>query len=481
MKNRRLFEVRVTPSKRGRALLESAFRQRRGIASDEGFTLIELLIVVTIVPIIIGALSSGLLAVFSLQSGVANRLSNSGDAQVVAASFRNDVQSAAFITTDSTPNLQCGTGTQLLGMEWNPNTSGGSAGGGFQTIVSYVSIPVVNGSTTTYSLVRQICTVGTNGVPVLNGSYLISTNLPGSQAPPTVTCTAAAASCSASTDWVNAQDVTGVTFAMQQPEKGVVASGCPANTYCYTLAAVPAISGTVPATGGPITVNTTAGCAFADAGSGTFASSLCLVDFSSLTGNNLLAAQQGCLAISVPLPGGATLYFCISISGTSVAPYLLPTYGQAFLGNSNNGTGFYTGIDGRPALYQNVQAGTTTVTIKDISVVGATGDLATGWEAVGVDAESTDNGESMTWTSDQTLTAIPNGQSVDTPSAPFGNACNAGAGLTGSGTTQVICNGNGTTGSFKTGTAMVAAVTPTIITTKMVGTGLEAMAFGLLL
>ena len=481
MKRRRLSGMRGAPPLCCRVNPRTALSHRSSKHPDQGFTLVELLIVVTIVPIIIGALSTGLLAVFSLQSGVANRLSNSGDAQVVAANFRNDVQSAAYITTDSTNNLQCGTGTQLLGLEWNPNNSGGSSGGGFQTVVSYVSVPIVNGSKTTYSLVRQICTVGSSGVPVLTGTYTISTNLPSGQAPPTVACSAAATTCSASTDWINAQNVTGVTFAIQQPEQNVDAVGCPANTFCYTLAAVPATSGTSATSGGPITVNTSAGCSFADPGSGTFASSLCFVDFSSLTGNNLLAATQGCLAVSVPLPGGSTLYFCISISGSSVAPYSLPTYGQAFLGNTNNGTGFYTGIDGNPALYQNAQGGTTTITIKNISVVGPTGNLATGWEAVSVDAESTDNGESMTWTSDQILTVIPNGQSVDTPTDPVGNACNSGAGLTGSGTTTVICNGNGTTGSLKTGTTMVAAVTPTIITTKIVGTGLEAMAFGLLL
>lgn len=475
MKSCRLTKARSTPSLPDRGQPTWALTHRGTKRPDQGFTLVELLIVVTIVPIIIGALSTGLLAVFSLQPGVANRLSNSGDAQVVSANYRNDVQSAAFVTTDPTNNLHCGSGTQLLGLEWNPNTSGG----GYQTVVVYDSIPVVSGPTTTYSLVRQLCTVGSSGVTVPNGTYIISTNLPSSQSPPTITCSAAATACSGG--WIDAQHVTGITFAIQQPEKNVNASGCPSNTFCYTLAAAPATSGTAATSGGPITVNTSAGCGFADPGSGTFASSLCLVDFSSLTSNNLLAAQQGCLAVSVPLPGGSTLYFCISISGTTVAPYKLQTWIHSFLGNSNNGTGFYTGINGKPALYQNVQGGTTTITIKNISVVGPTGDLATGWEAVSVDAESTDNGESMTWTSDAALTVIPNGQSVDTPSDPVGNACNAGAGLTGSGTTTVICNGNGTTDSFKNGTTMVAAVTPTIITTKMVGGGLEAMAFGLLL
>ena len=474
MRYRRLLRKRVARSLRGRARSRTASNQGHAANTDQGFTLIELLIVVTIVPVIIGALSTGLLAVFSLQSGVANRLSNSGDAQVVSASFRNDVQSAAYMTTDSSLKPQCGSGNHLLTMEWNPNGSAGSAGGGFQTVVSYNSVPSMNGSTPTSLLVRQMCTLDSNGVPVVNGSYTISTNLSISQSRPTITC-GDPTSC---TGYIDARNVTGVTFPIQQPEKNVSASGCVASTYCYTLAAVPATSGTAAAPVNIITNNTNAGCGFADSGSGTFASSLCLVDFSSLTGNNLLAATSpGCLAISVALPGGSTLYFCISISSPNVGPATLPTYPQAFFGNGNNGTGFYTGIDGSPALYQNVQNSTTTITINNISVVGPTGDLATGWEAVSVDAESTDNGESMKWTSDAVLTVIPNGQSVGL----VGNACNSGAGLTGSGTTTVTCNGNGTTSSLKTGTAMVAAVTPTTMTVQMIGTGLQAMAFGLLL
>ena len=155
---------------------------------------------------------------------------------------------------------------------------------------------------------------------------------------------------------------------------------------------------------------------------------------------------------------------------------------------------FYTGIAGDPALYQRVEGGTSTVLFSSIEVVNnSNGTLATGWEASSADAESTDGhtqygniGESIQWTSNVNLTIIPNGESGQTQ--PVGNACLNGvtsAGLTGSGTTTVTCSGYAggynETGATKTGTAMVWAASPSWLQAKMVGTGLEAITFGMLL
>jgi len=117
-------------------------------SGEAGLTLIELVIVTAILPLVVGGLSVGLLAVFSLQSSISNRLSDTGDSQVVSSNFENDVQSAAQITTVSNLGYsgsdQCGPNTQvqLMGLEWNPNTTGG----GYQTIVSYAEVK--SGSTT---------------------------------------------------------------------------------------------------------------------------------------------------------------------------------------------------------------------------------------------------------------------------------------------------------------------------------------------
>ena len=97
------------------------------------------------------------------------------------------------------------------------------------------------------------------------------------------------------------------------------------------------------------------------------------------------------------------------------------------------------------------------------------------------DAESTDAGESITWTSDQPLNLLPN-----SPTSEIGNACAApttanplAVSLTGVGTTTVECAA--TVSSDKTGTVMVEAQAPTTLTVTMVGSGLQAMFLGFLL
>src|SRR5665213_2452574 len=114
--------------------------------SEAGFTLIELLVSVIILPLIIGAITVALLSVLSLQGGLTHRVASAGDAQVVSANFETDVHGAAQLTTD--PAASCGSGTQLLGVEWNLNKQTGI----YQSVVSYVKIS--NGPTTD-SLVRQ--------------------------------------------------------------------------------------------------------------------------------------------------------------------------------------------------------------------------------------------------------------------------------------------------------------------------------------
>jgi hypothetical protein len=161
------------------------------------------------------------------------------------------------------------------------------------------------------------------------------------------------------------------------------------------------------------------------------------------------------------------------VSAVSIPTYTDPPISEAFLGNN----GFYTGVPGDPALYSEVEGSTTTIQVIDIQVLDAVGNPATGWGLVTGDAESTDAGESMTWTSDKPLSLIPNG-----PTSAIGNACAAPVspdGLTGVGTTTVECAA--TVDSDKTGTVMLQAPAPTTLTVTMVGAGLEAVFLGLLL
>jgi hypothetical protein len=463
-------------------LVCSYWRKRRqhGV---EGFSLVELLIVVTILPLVVGGLAVGLLSVFSLQSSVSNRLGNTGDSQVVSSYYENDVQSAAEITTaPSNSSAECGPANQmqLLGLEWKPFSSGGA----YQDVVSYADVKV--GSN--YSLVRYFCSAGFSNTTYTTTtvSFNVDPPCPATVCQASATISPSSIAATASTAWTLTQAVTKVEFFLAEPSV-TEASG----NFLYTLAAVPAASAALTAApGAPITPSTTTGCGFASPGTGTYASTLCFVDFSSLTGNNLLAAQQGCLEMSVALPGGSTMYFCIGITGTAVYPAPLPTWQNAFLGNTcsgstngnncSNGSPFYTGITGKPAIYQT-GGGLTTVTISQITVVNAQGVPATGWEVVAADAESTDSGESIAFKSTSPLNIMNNNEPYDTQSDPVGNACNSGAGLTQSqDLLTVTCAGASTTG-VKTGTTMVWSLTPQTFTTTLIGNGLEAMAFGLLL
>jgi hypothetical protein len=372
--------------------------------------------------------------------------------------------------------------------------------------VSYVTVPVTVGTTTTYSLIRQLCNNVTPSSPTIiqpvTSQMTISTNyastLAASEQGPTLTPSTVGAG-----GWTTVAGLTSVNWPITEPQ-GTSAS------YSYTLVASPPISSSTGPLGTPITQTVQAGCGYAAAGSGTYASSLCLVDFAALTGNNMVAAREGCVEYSVPLPGGSTLYFCIGITGSPVAPYALPTWTNGFLGNSINGVPFYSDVPGDPALYQscegysatcvvngatvnNTWAGATTITLTNIAVVAPDGNPATGWELVSADAESSDGGESIQWTSNQDLYVIPNNQSVDTPSDPIGNACDSGAYVSGtlgstavtstqifagSPATSITCTGyaNGT----KTGTLMVESEQPTSMTINMVGAGLEGISLGLL-
>jgi prepilin-type N-terminal cleavage/methylation domain-containing protein len=468
---------------------------------ESGFTLVELLIVITILPLIVGALSAGLIAVFSLQSGVSSRLSHTADAQAVSANFERDIQGALQVTEQSTPGCGAMSGaTQLLGLESNQDLNSASSdpnSGQYLTTISYLSVPVIGASSTTYSLIRASCTGPANAL-TLQSAETLAFDVSGTQAAPTIACvTGYTGTCglAAANGWLNAQNVSSITFPVNDPS----------NNYPYTLVGSPVASTSTTNNGSPINSKATTACNLGTPNSGNLAPNLCFVNFSPVSGAAILAAEGGgCLEMSVSLPNNDTMFFCLSISGGTILPWYLPTYPEAFLGNSIGGVPFYTGVPGDPALYQRTEGTTSIITFSQISVVSSLGIPATGWEAVSTDAESTDAGESLTWTSDATLNVIANGESGQTQ--PMGNAClddghylmsngtignlPAGAsGLTGNGTTSITCSGtitvNGTTYNItngqKTGAAMVWAPAPKTLTVTLVGTGLEAITFGMLL
>ena len=445
---------------------------------EEGFTLVELVIVITILPLIVGAISIALISMFNLQSSVSSRVTNSADAQVVSANFNQDVKSALQITTMST--VACGTGTQVLGLEWDfsANTNG------YLSVVSYVAVPMG----TKYALVRNYCANGPSATPT--NSFTVSYDVPASQTVPVIQPTSLKAGALAG--WIPTTTVTNVVFDITEPS----------SNYNYTLNAVPANNSTQNTGGQPTFVNATTTCSKAAPGTGYYANSLCFVNFGFLNASGTLktAAENGGVSLSVGVPGGYTMTMVVTVvpnnaGGQYWQAAAFPTWTNAFLGNCTyngleatcqpNGPGvpFYTGVAGYPAIYQVNPAsnGTDTVTFSDIKVFNPQGLPATGWQAVMTDAETTDPNEYLTFSSDQNLTVIPN-DPTNPNLGPYGNDCNYGAPLTWSGTKTVTCSG-GTSGSSypKTGTLMVEALAPSMMSAIMHGAGLEGVSFALML
>lgn len=455
---------------------------------EAGFTLVELCIVLVILPIVIAALAAGLVAVFSIQGTVSTRVGDSGDAETVSTNYVSDVQSALQITTDASAS-QCGGGTQLLGLEWNqnPNTNV------YETVVSYT----VKQEGTAYALLRNFCNLGASATAT--SSTIVSFNIELSQSAPTIS--PATENSLAQAGWVAAQPVTNVQFSLTEPETGA--------NYNYVLSATPEVSSPPTTAGTPIVNPTTTTCGFAatEGGTvfnGTYAATLCFVDFSTYNATD--AAYPNCQTFIASIPGGDTLSFCMSEQGNEpmfAAP--LPTYPEAFLGNTlTNGAGqtnpFYTGLGCSsstpaetssggptpscidPAMYQeDTGVGpTNTLDFTNITVTTPTGAPATGWEWVSADAETTDTSEYITWTSNQVLNLLDN-----SPTSPYGDTCDNlpnWNGPQGLGTTQVTCeSGSQETSATKTGTPMVEALTPTSMSITMKGAGLEGIAVGLLL
>jgi prepilin-type N-terminal cleavage/methylation domain-containing protein len=499
------------------AIARSAMRRRAGLQQpprhdDSGFSLIELVIVIAILPIVLGGIATALISIFSLQGQTQNRIGNSNDALEGSVTFNKDVQSAAQLTTVADPTSakapSCGASgqTQLLGLEWGKNTL---APGGYDTVVSYVQTPSSQ-TPNTFSLVRQECTFGASTTPA--SATTLSRNI-GS---PVLTINPASVSTLASTGWTSAQGVTGITFGITEPE---VVSGTN-SPYTYSLVGLPGAS---TSTGSASTVapNSPAGCNFASPGTGTYATQLCFVDFSSFTGSTKgTGACQNMQSMSLPIAQTPyTLSFCISESPAgTVSPHVLPTYydpsgdhSEAFLGNN----GFYTGVAGDPALYQT-SGGISTVTLTNIQVLNAVGQPASNWTLVTGDAESTDANEWMVFQSNLDWSVLNN-----SAGDPYGNDCYDGVGGTGgdpnnvgflqfipntpltngaipandkgalpangatfpaTGATAVLCEAN--IQLNKTGTIMLAAQEPTnssapqTLAVTMRGAGLQAMFLG---
>jgi prepilin-type N-terminal cleavage/methylation domain-containing protein len=85
--------------------------------TDDGFTLVELILTMVISSIIMGALASSIIVGLKTTDDTQQRLAESHDAQIAAAYFVNDVQSADYVSLPDIGCVQAGE-TPLVTLEW---------------------------------------------------------------------------------------------------------------------------------------------------------------------------------------------------------------------------------------------------------------------------------------------------------------------------------------------------------------------------
>ena len=280
---------------------------------EEGFTLIEVMISVVILTLVIGAITTALISVLSLSGSTTKSISDSADSQAVSANLTNDVQSAAEITTSpstkfGTPHdASCGTGTRLLGMQWN-QVKGSTT---FASDVSYLAVKRGN----TWTLVRVECSAGSS-IPA--SSETVSSDICQPAGSPTENgCTHSTPNISdhhhnrpqprqdtskAKAGWISSEGVTGVKFSFTEP----------GSKYSYTLVANPIAANPVNPTGSVAPPNTS--CGYGAAGTGTYAQQLCFVSFGSYNYAAAAYSTGKCQTMTAGITGTPfSLSFCLSV------------------------------------------------------------------------------------------------------------------------------------------------------------------------
>jgi uncharacterized repeat protein (TIGR01451 family) len=151
-----------------------------------------------------------------------------------------------------------------------------------------------------------------------------------------------------------------------------------------------------------------------------------------------------------------------SPNATAFTATAAPSWTGAAVGNSA-----FIGIPGRPIIY-TAAAGSSTVTLSNISITPPAGaGAATAYMWVGADAESTDNTESLSFTTNGGGWSI-----LDQVNPISGNQYPTTSGV---GTTTFTENGAGLTGNV--GGYIVGSVTPTTVSSTMGAGGLQGAMF----
>ena len=184
----------------------------------------------------------------------------------------------------------------------------------------------------------------------------------------------------------------------------------------------------------------------------------CWLDFTDY--NDTAARSAGGQSLSYTLPDGTLMTFRLAVSGAAINSSPTPTWSGASIGNSS-----FLGIPGRSAFYQTA-AGTTIATISSIVLTPPAGvSQITSYMFVAADAESSNQGESLSF-----QTNGGNWVALD-QSGPISGSLYPPTSGTGTNTFTVT----GVSGTV--GASIVGSTTPTTLTTTIVGGGLQGVMF----
>lgn len=124
--------------------------------------------------------------------------------------------------------------------------------------------------------------------------------------------------------------------------------------------------------------------------------------------NDATARSASGQALTFTLPDGSVLSLTARVTGSGASSYAAvaaPSWSGAAIGNTA-----FTGIPGRPVLYTTA-AGTSTVTLSNITITPAVGGTSVAYAFVVADAESSNGGESLRYTTNgsawQLLDTVP--------------------------------------------------------------------------
>jgi hypothetical protein len=177
-----------------------------------------------------------------------------------------------------------------------------------------------------------------------------------------------------------------------------------------------------------------------------------------MTSYNSALATSGGQAFSITLSDGSIFNFTLSASGTTTLdPRAAPSWTGSAVGNTA-----FLGIPNKPILYTNT-GGIANLTMSNITVTPPSSGVSTGiYKVVIADGESTNGGESLTYTTNgglwEQVDQVQNGSSTIYP------------GVTNTGTTYTNTGAAGTVGAY-----IVGSQSPTTVTVQLEAGGLQGI------